>query len=224
MINSAPIDMQTWVLDSSTACDIAACCTIQGNGPLCNPPAHAICICMHACTLVTTEFPFCISSSYASMQQLAEACNTMLLHACAEEWYVHSTCHTQGCGDLVYRLSDGSDLVVENKFIKSMGSHGAQRSKRHSDVTAQALRYGNCWRCRDDAAPVVHAASFTPDRGLVVHKVWHGGMDSLSCLSELAVCGSVQESGAARAGQSDAVTAGAHKVQRGGCSDASNHA
>ncbi len=131
----------------------------------------------------------------------------MLQLACAEEWLVSPKHHSQGKGDLVYRLSDNSELVIENKFIRmSHGLNAAQRlvsNARRAHVRAQAWRYGNCWRLRLDAARTVRAASFTPDHGLVVHKVWTRTRDWLCSSAKVAANDSVLLPSAAGAVQSD---------------------
>ncbi len=92
----------------------------------------------------------------------------------AVEWYVCGKFAHLGRGDLVFHLGAHTDLVVETKFIPLHRTGRTARTKRNmrrAEVKAQALRYGNHWRCRPDAAAVVWAASFTNERGLQLHMV-----------------------------------------------------
>ncbi len=76
----------------------------------------------------------------------------------------------------MFRMPDGSDMVVENKYINVDDTGPTAQARRHNhrrEVEEQALYYGDEWRQRDDAADEVHAASYTNEHGLRVHKTWH---------------------------------------------------
>jgi ubiquitin len=92
----------------------------------------------------------------------------------AEEWDCVSGESHRGRGDLVFRLPNGTDFVVEVKKIdrvlvcsSNKSLHELRSRQRNDKVIEQAIRYGKIWRCRS-TVEIVAAATFTEEEGLVL--------------------------------------------------------
>lgn len=88
----------------------------------------------------------------------------------AEEWKAVTKSYC-GRGDLVFRLPDGIDLVVEVKRIDpilvsgSSKTHRRNRNYHRHKVIEQAKRYGEIW-CYKSTVETVAVATFTEEIGL----------------------------------------------------------
>lgn len=79
-------------------------------------------------------------------------------------------CHCS-IGDVVFELSQGTELVTEVKYIPSaaeVGNHETWRTgrrKKKREAEAQARKYARVWRQRS-VAPLVLAACYNNEDGM----------------------------------------------------------